>query len=231
VLIRREFYERHGLYDNRLRQLPDFERWLTLVKHYPITVLGNEDLVKFRLLPAEQNASSASRANVVRGLHEHTAICEQFFDGASNELISEAFLDVLRHPDITWDDERQCEIAFLMWDLVCPMQEINRVYALRLLRVLVGRPDTTLLLRTRYAFTDLTLQAFATHEGRGNPEAAAEWVARAEALTYFPVVDQIAEQSAGALVGVVIRRAREARISRIPHRIGLHLRTALRSGR
>jgi glycosyltransferase involved in cell wall biosynthesis len=231
VLIKREFYERFGLYDNRLRQLPDFERWLTLVKHYPIRVLGGEDLVKFRLLPAEQNASSVSRPNVVRGLHEHVAIHERFFDGASNQLITEAFLDVLRHPDITWEDERLCEIAFLMWDVVCPLQEINRIYALRLLRELLGRTDTALLLRVRYGFTDLTLHHFATHEDAGIPDAAAAWLARTEELTYFKVDDQIAAQPAGALLRVVLQRARGARLSSVPHRIGHHLRAALRSNR
>ncbi|MGN8048186.1 hypothetical protein ACTJKO_00755 [Curtobacterium sp. 22159] len=50
-------------------------------------------------------------------------------------------------------------------------------------------------------------------------------------MTYFPVIDQIAAQPAGALLAVVLRRARGAQLSKLPHRVGHHLRTALRAGR
>ena len=67
VLIRREFYVEHGLYDNRLRQLPDFQRWITLIKHHPIVVLGSEDLVRFRLLAAERNPVQRTRPTSCAG--------------------------------------------------------------------------------------------------------------------------------------------------------------------
>jgi glycosyltransferase involved in cell wall biosynthesis len=232
VLIRRAFYEEHGLYDNRMRQLPDFERWITLVKHYPIAVLGDEDLVRFRLLPAEQNASSASRPNVVRGLHEHLVIDEGFFEGCSRELIVEAFIDLLRNPHVVEDDELACELAFLWWDTPCPMQEINRVHALRLLRELMGRPDTARLMVTRYGFNDLTLHQYSGNHELGLTQPLAEWLESLDGRRALPVpadpadrdVPAVTQVAAGHLLRIVLSRAARAKRSSLPHRVMYHLR-------
>jgi hypothetical protein len=227
VLIRRAFYENHGLYDNRLRQLPDFERWITLVKHYSIIVLGDEDLVRFRVLTSEQNASSATRANVVRGLHEHIAINEMIFDGCSDELIVEAFADLLRNPHINNDDERECELAFLWWDTACGMRGINRVHGQRRLRTLLNRTDTARLLLTRYGFNDLSLHDYAAHEKSELTPPLADWLTSLEGMTALPEPevprDPIAEAPAGQLLRVVLSRARGARLSRWPQRTLHHL--------
>jgi glycosyltransferase involved in cell wall biosynthesis len=231
VLIRRAFYAEHGLYDNRMRQLPDLDRWITLVKHYPVVVLGDEDLVRFRLLASEQNASSSSRANVVRGLHEHLAIDETFFDGCSNELIVEAFVDVLRHPHIAEEDERECELAFLWWNTPCGMQDINRVHAQRLMRRLMGRADTARLMVTRYGFNDLSLHQYAARDERALTPPLVDWLESLDGMSALPepgpVRDPIAETPAGQLFRIVLSRARRARALTWPHRILFHLRQAL----
>jgi glycosyltransferase involved in cell wall biosynthesis len=234
VLIRASFYRDYGLYDNRLRQLPDFERWITLVKHYPIKVLGDEDLVRFRVLATEQNASSGTRANVVRGLHEHIAIDEVFFDDCSNELIVEAFADLLRNPYIRADDERECELAFLWWDTPCAMREVNRVHAQRRLRALLNRPDTALLLATRYDFDDLCLHEFAAQEKSELTPPLADWLISLDEMTALPeppeVRDPIAEAPAGVLLRIVLSRVRGAKVSRWPARTLSHLRLAVGRG-
>ncbi|MFC7431124.1 MULTISPECIES: glycosyltransferase family 2 protein [unclassified Agrococcus] len=228
ILIRRRFYEEHGLYDNRLRQLPDFERWITLVKHYPIHVLGDEDLVRFRLLPAEQNASASSRPNRIRGLAEHEWILRGFFVGASNRLIEEAFRDVLRLQTIEREDERLCAIAFLLWDAPCPLQELNRELSTQMLRELLGRTDTALLLRTRFQFDELALHRQAAHDSPLVSEVAAEWLARADHLTYLPpAVTPVEHVPAGELARIVVGRARRARLGVLPHRLVHHLGRAL----
>ena len=180
VLIRREFYLEHGLYDNRLRQLPDFDRWITLVKHWPIHVLGGEDLVRFRLLEAEQNASANSRANVVRGFNEHMAVDERFFDGCSDELLIEAFGDALANPHFVFPDERACEIALLWCNLACAMSEPNRVHGLRAIRELLGDENTSLLMRARYGFTELNLHQLAGSEVAELPIATRQWLSELE---------------------------------------------------
>jgi glycosyltransferase involved in cell wall biosynthesis len=224
-LVRRSFYEEHGLYDNRLRQLPDFEKWVTLVKHHPIAVLGDEDLVRFRLLPSEANASSVSPANVARGLREHLAIAERFFDDVSNEMIVEGFVDLLRNPHIARDDERQCELAFLWWDTECGMQEVNRIHALRLMHELMGRPHTARLLETRYGFDDLTLHTYAGLHQRGLTPAFQEWLESLNGLRApaHPDLIPIAEAPSGHLFRVLLARTRRAKPSTLPNRVVHHL--------
>ncbi len=162
VLIRRSFYERHGLYDNTLHQLADFERWITLVKHFPITVLGEEELVRFRVHDHERESGHwGIRTGTI---HEYLAINEMFFDDVSNELLTAAFRDVLHDPVIVWPDERECEIAWLWWNTECQMQATNRVHALGLFRQLMKDPGTALLMRSRYGFTDRSLHALAERD-------------------------------------------------------------------
>lgn len=217
LLIRRDFYAEHGLYDNRMRQIPDLERWVTLVKQYPIAVLGDEDLVRFRLLPSEQNASSGTRANVARGLHEHLALDEGFFDGCSDELLVEAFGDAMRDPFFRSPEERACAIAFLWWDLECPMQSLNRLEALRLFRALLADSRTALILRTRYGFTELTYHDYSTHEAR----------VQVDDLT---MPDSVAFSPTGQLMAIVLKRVRGAQLRHWPHRLRHHIGMLKRDG-
>jgi glycosyltransferase involved in cell wall biosynthesis len=180
VLLRRHFYEDRGLYDNRMRQIPDLQRWIELVKYGPIRVLGAENLVAFRLLPGEQNASSTGRANVVRGLHEHLAIAEGFFDNCSDEMLIEAFGDRMREPRIASAAHRRAEIAMLWWTVPCAMQSVNRIHALRALREALGDEETAMELRTRFDFGDLDLQAWAGQEESDLPAASPDWLASLE---------------------------------------------------
>lgn len=89
ILIRRQCYEELGNYDNRLRQLPDMDMWVRLVKAYPIHVC-EEVLVNFRVLPGE-NASSPTAVNNIRTMNEHYLIAESFLEGVPTGLLKDAF--------------------------------------------------------------------------------------------------------------------------------------------
>jgi len=228
MLIRRAFYEDHGLYDGRLRQLPDLERWITLVKHHDILVLGDEDLVRFRLLASEQNASSLTRWNVARGLHEHIAIQESFFDDVSDDMLVEAFLDQLQHPLIRTREERECEIALLLWNTPCGMQDVNRIHAQRLFRELLGQPRAARLLRARYGISDLTLHYFAGMERRSIPVAFDEWLTTLDELRSTPPDDPdlvpVGAVPAGQLVRIAVSRTRRPGDASLSRRAWRNLR-------
>ena len=93
MLIRKSCYEELGMYDNRLRQLPDFDMWVRLVKHYNI-LISDREMIAFRQLPGE-NASSATSANLRRIFNESYFILEKFFDGASHDILIDGFGDLL----------------------------------------------------------------------------------------------------------------------------------------
>jgi glycosyltransferase involved in cell wall biosynthesis len=78
LLMRREVYSRLGPYDNRLRQLPDFDMWVRLVKLSSFHIFP-EEFIRFRILPGE-NASSDTGANAARLYNEHYFIARRFFD-------------------------------------------------------------------------------------------------------------------------------------------------------
>lgn len=111
VLIRRKIYDELGLYNNRLRQLPDFDMWIRLVKRYPIHV-SEQSLINFRILPGE-NASSQTLPNSIRTINEHFLIAERFFDNISCVDLLDGFHDLLKRPDILSEVTLDIEKALL----------------------------------------------------------------------------------------------------------------------
>jgi predicted SAM-dependent methyltransferase len=71
MMIRRECYERVGLYDARFANVPDFHMWMRLVAAYPIHVLP-EPLIGFRELPNSANASAVRPDSHLRATWEQT---------------------------------------------------------------------------------------------------------------------------------------------------------------
>lgn len=135
MLIRREVYENLGLYSNRLRQLPDLDMWIRLVKRFNIHV-SQRELINFRMLPGE-NASSHTAENHVRTLNEHYLIGETAFDGVSRDRMIEGFEDILVFKDIPSDEHLEIEKALMYFHhnqwLWRPYKLIGLSYMRRLL--------------------------------------------------------------------------------------------------
>jgi glycosyltransferase involved in cell wall biosynthesis len=111
ILIRKSCYNDVGLYNNRLRQLPDFDMWIRLVKKYPIYISDHE-LINFRVLPGE-NASSETNENSIRTINEHYLIAESFFNGVTPSQLVEGFSDYLVHKDIPTNEHIDIEKTLL----------------------------------------------------------------------------------------------------------------------
>ncbi len=111
MLIRKSCYERLGTYSNRLRQLPDFDMWIRLVKDYHIHIFDKE-LIAFRLMPGE-NASSQTVTNSIRTINEHYIIANSFFDGVTAEQLIDGFSDILRKKEVDSDIHLDIEKALL----------------------------------------------------------------------------------------------------------------------
>jgi len=113
MLIRKSCYEELGMYNNRLRQLPDFDMWIRLVKRYEIYI-SERELINFRILPGE-NASSQTVANSIRTINEHFLIAKDFFENAGREQLIEGFSDLLVVKNIPSEEHLEIEKARLFF--------------------------------------------------------------------------------------------------------------------
>ncbi len=123
VLIRRACYTELGLYNNRYRQVPDWDMWIRLAKKYEFFV-SDRELISLRILPGE-NASSPTGVNFVRTLNERYFIGMSFFDGMSKELLVDGFSDLLRFKDPPSEIHCDIEKALLYFT---PSQSLGHVY-------------------------------------------------------------------------------------------------------
>ncbi|MDX2346882.1 MAG: glycosyltransferase [Legionella sp.] len=111
MLIRKSCYDELGMYSNRLRQLPDFDMWIRLIKRYPIYISEHE-LINFRILPGG-NASSQSGLNSSRTINEHYLISDNFFNGVRLDDFIDGFSDVMQNKNISNQICLDIEIALL----------------------------------------------------------------------------------------------------------------------
>ena len=114
MLIRKEIYNHINYYNPALRQLPDFEMWIRLVKKYPIHII-EETLVGH--LRTGGNTSALSHENTARNLTELVEIFDEFFRDIPDELFVFAFNRHFRLKGVPMTPERlHCEKLFLLLD-------------------------------------------------------------------------------------------------------------------
>jgi len=114
ILARKEVYDKLGFYNPALKQLPDFEMWIRLVKKYPIHII-QEDLVAH--LRDGNNTSAVSPENSARNLTELVEIFGSFFEGLSDEIFAEGFASDFRLIGVPATPTRlRCEKLFLLLD-------------------------------------------------------------------------------------------------------------------
>lgn len=159
ILIRRECYDRVGLYDNRLRQLPDWDMWIRLLKSYDIHV-GERQTVGFRVLPGH-NASSMTAINSRRGLNETYFILRDFFSGMAAEELRDGFGDRLVASGPLDGPALAAEQALLYFQDDPHLWYVRRLIGLELLRDLLDDPAGRQMLLERYGFDDLRFQDLA----------------------------------------------------------------------
>lgn len=159
VLIRKDIYDLIGLYDNSLRQLPDFDMWIRVVKRADIFVSPNK-MVRFRIMPGE-NTSSDTYVNRVRTLNEHFFIARGFFSGVSADILRQGFGDLLRYPELPTDAHVEIEKALLFLQPVLGLTHVYQIVALMRLRELLADRSCRGVLGADYDFNDRSLHRLA----------------------------------------------------------------------
>jgi glycosyltransferase involved in cell wall biosynthesis len=132
VLIRRGAYETVGEYDNRLRQLPDYKMWLSIVCHFDIHVL-DEKLIRFRV---HDNTSAPSPAASTRDRNECALIIEGLMNNISAEVFCLAFGSRLHSSDPRFDFE--VEKVIYLWSIGGHLMPMFRDIACRAAMRLLG---------------------------------------------------------------------------------------------
>lgn len=112
MLIRKSCYQELGMYNNRLRQLPDFDMWIRLIKRCNFYI-SDRELIGFRILPGE-NASSQTTTNSIRTINEHYLIANSFFEGVSRDQLIEGFADLLVVKNLPSEEHLEIEKARLL---------------------------------------------------------------------------------------------------------------------
>lgn len=114
ILIRTEIYRELGVYHLALRQLPDFEMWVRLIKHYNIYIFQKPLVQHRRFLNSDKNTSAQTTENSMRNSLEAYYIQRNFFSDVSDVLFAEAFQKEFRISGKLTHNELCCEKFFLL---------------------------------------------------------------------------------------------------------------------
>lgn len=157
MMIRRRIFDEIGVYDNRLRQLPDFDMWIRLVKRYDIHV-ADRPLIEFRMLPGESNASGDTPRNAVRVINEYMLIAERFFDGVDKDTLLEGFGDLLRNRSLQTEHHLEIEKVLLLFSPAPWLDHMFRIVGLQKLYRLLEDPSYRRVLENEYGIDDREFQ-------------------------------------------------------------------------
>jgi glycosyltransferase involved in cell wall biosynthesis len=148
LLIRKECYERVGLYDPLLAQLPDLDLWIRLCMVWDIHIL-DERLVKFRIRADEANASGARPEVGKRAHYELLHVLEDFLSISSLDDLLRVFPEVRKKFPTPSDSL----VPFYVADLARSVpSEPYRLFALDTIRRLLRDPETARLLETNHGY-------------------------------------------------------------------------------
>ena len=156
MLIRREVYQTLGGYDNRLRQVPDFDMWVRFVKFFQLHV-SDEVEIMFRLLGAE-NASGHSRPNVNRANVELYQLAGRFFANVTPGMLCDGFSDLMVNKSAPSRIHADIEETLLYFSSDVLSRPIYQVAGLTRLYKLLGSSEHREVLACEYQIDDRYFQ-------------------------------------------------------------------------
>lgn len=112
VMAKREIYGKELLLNPSYRQLPDFDLWVRMIQKYPIYII-QEPLTGHRRVVGS-NTSDQSRENTSRLNNELAVILYRMLTQADDELILDAFSDLIPYNHAKGKNDTRAERFFLM---------------------------------------------------------------------------------------------------------------------
>lgn len=127
-LIRRKCYDEVGWYNPTMANLPDFDLWVRICLKYDIHIL-DQNLIKFRRLLVEGNASGDTNANRIRTRYEYFRILDHFLQIRDVDEFRKIFPGTDSYGDIT-----ELDIPYLLGQKAISADvEIKKLWGLNLL--------------------------------------------------------------------------------------------------
>lgn len=154
VMIRKTCHDQLGGYDNRLRQIADYEMWLRLIRAKNIHV-SERELVAFRWV-AGGNTSWPSDTNIVRTRNEEFFVLRNIFNEVPHDLMRSAFRDVLVDPDVSDPLQMEVEKALLFFGVDSHLHRLYESIGLEKIFAMLGNPHFRPILHD-YGVDDLWL--------------------------------------------------------------------------
>jgi hypothetical protein len=148
MLIRRQCYETVGLYDPRYFNLPDYDMWIRLSKHFQIHILP-EHLMCFRILQGERQASAPSQAGAVRQKNELMQVLRNYLSFPSFEDFNRTF-PIGAETRIAANELIPFYLAVHI--LNHPHTQIHRTFALETLYEFMASEEKRKLVKERHGF-------------------------------------------------------------------------------
>lgn len=153
MMIRKKCYTELGGYNNRFRQLPDFEMWTRLVKRYDIHI-SDSKWVRFRLIAGE-NTSSPTRVNTTRTVNELFLIMLGILEDTPSDMLMEMFPELLPQGQETTPAHFDIVKALAFFNTKNPSaKNAHEMMGLMKLKSLLDQADTSRILRDEYKVDD-----------------------------------------------------------------------------
>lgn len=166
VMIRKECYDKCGVYRYGLAQIGDFDMWIRLCMKYEIYILP-EKLTQFRVRDNEANTSGNTLSTRIRSMNEHFFIQQNFLELTSEKNFFKIFPNARKYYN---------KQKFLPKYLLARMALENTVsrdtnlFGLTLLYELINDKNSSSILKKFYDFDYLKLVEIAANFDTFNVE-------------------------------------------------------------
>jgi glycosyltransferase involved in cell wall biosynthesis len=151
-LVRKSCFEEVGFYNTRLRQIPDFDMWVRIIKKFEIFV-SDERLVFFRWIYGK-NVSTPTAGNLQRFFAEKFLVSQRFFDGVDREILADGFSDLLVFRNLPSEIHCDIEKSLLFFRAPRPFGPVYRVVGMEKLAFLLASDPHREVLRRDYQFNE-----------------------------------------------------------------------------
>lgn len=114
VLVRNNIYKKIGYYNLALRQLPDFEIWVRMIREGDFYIFQEPLVAHRRFLKSGENTSTPKPENSIRDVMESYFVLTHYLNELDDVLFCKAFHRYFRDESASTHEELCCERFFLL---------------------------------------------------------------------------------------------------------------------